>query len=468
MSASKELPKALDIEKAVLGAMLIDKRAVDDVMQLIKNSFVFYQTANQKVFEAIANLYNRNQPIDMLTVSEELAAQKSKEEVGGDFYLVGLTESVNSSAHVEYHSRVLLQYWMKRQFIKLTQEANVLCFNSGTDVFDIENYIERGLDEIRDKYKTDSKQLSMAEASAKVVERVEVLSNLKEGEITGVKTGFSKLDLLTGGWQPSDLIIIAGRPSMGKSALCSATISAAAKNNQAVGVISLEMSTQQLVTRLMSNNSHFHLNQLFRNGFEEHEIKSYMPKLITLRDQMSSWPVYFQDTPALDIRTVKSTARLWKRKHDIQLLIVDYLQLLKDQTKNNREQEISSISQQLKAIAKELEIPVIALSQLSRAVETRGGDKIPQLSDLRESGAIEQDADLIAFLWRPKYYDIEVPENLQAKGGNAALFVKKHRNGSLDDIALYFNENKTKFEDPKPVDNYFVNNVPVDNDETPF
>lgn len=441
-------PQALDLEVAVLGALLIDNTAADEVMQVITTPEVFYKDEHKYLFSAINDLYLKNEPIDILTVGSRLKSMAKLDVVGGDFYVIGLTQKVSSSAHAEFHSRILVQQWIKRELIKTSMQASALCYDDKVDAFDIEDYLEAKLDALREGYSTSKNALTMQQATHKVVERVEVLSNMTEGEITGVPTGFTRLDKITGGWQDSDLIIIAGRPGMGKSALCSATISACAKQNMAVGVISLEMSTQQLTTRLMSNNSNFHLNQLFREGFEQHKIADYMPKLIKLRDTMSKWPVYFEDTPALDIRAVKSKARLWKRKHDIKLLIVDYLQLIKDSTKSNREQEISSISQQLKAIAKELQIPVIALSQLSRAVETRGGDKIPQLSDLRESGAIEQDADVISFLWRPGYYGIDVPEHLESLGGNTGFLVKKHRNGSLDDIALYFDENKTKFQDP--------------------
>ena len=445
-------PHSKEMEEAVIGALLVDATAIDEVIQVLPRADFFYYELNQKVYQSILDLYNLNQPIDILTVNNKYNAKYSGDDI--TFHLIGLSNQIGSSAHSEFHARIVLQDWIKREFIKLNSQAIAQCYKTGTDVFEIENNIEKSLDAIRETYKGSKQKISMVEATQMVVDRVDVLNKLDVGSITGVPTGFTRLDLITGGWQDSDLIIIAGRPGMGKSAICSATISACARQNKAVGVISLEMSTQQLATRLMANNSEFHLNQLFRHGFEKHKVNDYMPKLIRLKEQMQTWPVYFEDTPALDIKVVKSTARLWKRKHDIKLLIVDYLQLIRDTNKSgNREQEISSISQQLKAIAKELKIPVIALSQLSRSVETRGGDKIPQLQDLRESGAIEQDADLIAFLWRPGYSNMDVPHDLLSKGGNAAMFVKKHRNGSLDDIALYFDENKTKFKDPEVINN---------------
>lgn len=443
-------PQAIDIEEAVLGALMVDARAVDDVVHIIKTSDVFYKDAHKFIYEAVLDLYNRNQPIDLLTVSERLENLKKLDKVGGDFYLIGLTQSISGGAHSEFHARILLQYWMKRQFIKTSSEAIAMCYDISTDVFDIENYIETKLDMIREATGVGTNQLTMELATEEVVKRVELLSNMKEGEITGVPTGFEKIDKITGGWQNSDLIVIAARPGMGKSAFCSATILAAVKHKLPVGVISLEMSTLQLVTRLMANNSNFHLNQLFRHGFEQDKLHDYFPKLIKLKDEMKRLPVYFNDTPALDIRDIKATARLWKRKHDIKLLIVDYLQLIKDSTKNNREQEISSISGQLKAIAKELSIPVIALCQLSREVERRGGDKKPQLQDLRESGAIEQDADLISFIWRPEYYGFDIPSEMLEVGANTEFNIAKHRNGSIDRKGIWFDKNKTKFQDKDP------------------
>lgn len=446
-------PSAVDVEQAVLGALMLDEKAIDEVLPIIKTADVFYKEAHQYIYVAINDLVNKNEPVDLLTVSSRLKTHGRLDGVGGDYYLISLSQSVSGSAHSEYHARLLLQMWMKRQFIKTSSEAIGMCYDERIDVFDIENYIETKLDIIREKTGAGTSQLSMMQATEAVVNRVEVLSNMVEGEITGVPTGFSKIDKLTGGWQQTDLIIIAARPGMGKSAFCSASVLAAAKLNKGVGVISLEMSTVQLVTRLMANNSNFHLNQLFRHGFDKDKIDDYFPKLVKLKVDMQNLPVYFNDTPALDIRDIKATARLWKRKHDIQILIVDYLQLIKDSTKTNREQEISSISGQLKAIAKELKIPVIALSQLSRAVETRGGDKKPQLSDLRESGAIEQDADLIGFIWRPEYYGMEVPFELKDIGANTEFNVAKHRNGSIDRKGIWFDNNKTKFQNEDPAFN---------------
>lgn len=445
------IPHSFKVEKSVIGALLVDNNTVDEVQNVIKSADVFFDAAHRVIYEAITQLYNVNQPIDLITVSAQLTKMEKLDVAGGDFGLIGLTQGVASGAHSEYHSRILLQFWMKREYIKTATEVLSLCRRESVDVFDIEKYIETKVDSVKDATGSGSRQLTMEKAVDQVVQRVEKLTGMDEGEITGVPTGFEKVDRLTGGWQNTDLIIIAARPGMGKSAICSRTILACAHNNMPVGVVSLEMSTVQLVTRLMSNDSNFHLNQLFRTGFPEHKVKEYMPKLISLKGKMQGYPVYFEDTPAMDIRIIKAVARRWHRQHGIKILIIDYLQLIKDATKaNNREQEISSISQQLKAIAKELNIPVIALSQLSRAVETRGGDKKPQLSDLRESGAIEQDADLISFIWRPEYYGFEVPHEMQSIGANTELSIAKHRNGSLDRLGIWFDSNKTKFMDQSP------------------
>ena len=459
LEKGQQTPQAIELEETVLGAMLVDERGADAVMPIIKTSDVFYKEEHQHIFDAILELYNKNHPIDLLTVSKRLESNKKLTAIGGDFYLINLSQKVTGSAHVEFHARILIQNWMKRQFIKTSLEAVAMCYDVSRDVFEIENYIETKLDLVREITSSGSNQITMQQAVGAVVDRVEVLSNMVEGELTGVPSGFDKLDKVTGGWQKNDLIIIAGRPGMGKSAFCSATINTAAKLNKAVGVISLEMSTMQLVTRLMADNSHtviskgFHLNQLFRHGFDEEHIDDYFPKLVKLKGDMKGLPVYFNDTPSLDIREIKSVARLWKRKHNIELLIVDYLQLIKDATKSNREQEISSITGQLKAIAKELQIPVIALSQLSRKVEDRGGEKKPTLSDLRESGAIEQDADLIGFLWRPEYYDFEVPMELQEIGANTEFNIAKHRNGALERKGIWFDANKAKFQNESPEHN---------------
>jgi replicative DNA helicase len=443
-------PQAIDLEEAVIGACLIDNNCVDDVLQIIKTNEVFYLEKHKLIFAAVKKLHLNNEPVDLLTVSNELKKIGVLDKAGGNYSLITLTQRINSSAHVEYHSRLLQQFYIKRAFIKVSNETIINAYDDNVDVFDLEAGLEKKLDEIKNNTTaTGGNNLTISDAMDQVQQRVLHLSYQKENALTGVPTGFRVLDKITGGWQPSDLIIIAARPSMGKSALCSAFISAAAKQKMAVGVITLEMSTIQMVTRLTANNSNFHLNQLFRHGFAQHKIDDYSKTLDLVAGEIKKWPVYFNDKPGLDITDVKSQARLWKRKHNLKILIVDYLQLVSDRSHKNREQEISSVSRNLKAIAKELNIPVIALSQLSRSVETRGGDKKPILSDLRESGAIEQDADLISFIWRPNYYKIDVPLELSAAGGNTALLIKKHRNGSLADVAFWFDENKTKFVDPE-------------------
>jgi len=366
--------------------------------------------------------------------------------VGGDFYLIQLTKKIASSAHIEQHCRILHQHWMRREFIKTGSDLMAKAYDGREDVFDILNGVSVAMDFINEQISGQSGERTIEQILDEIQDRIERLSNKGENEISGIPTGFKKVDRFTGGWQPSDLIVIAGRPGMGKTALVLNNILECGRRNIPCGMISLEMGTQQLVTRLVACNSHFHLNQLFRHGFDKEE---YFLKFLELKDKMRKYPIYFDDR-STDIRHIYSKARLWKRRHDIQLLVVDYIQLASDKTKPHREQEISSISRNLKQLAKELNIPVIALSQLNREVESRN-DKRPRLSDIRESGAIEQDADIITFIYRPEYYKLPLEEEFLAMGANAEFNFAKYRNGSLERIGLYFDANKTKFMDPELV-----------------
>lgn len=458
MKKSNEIPCALDIEALVLGSMLVDTNAVHEAMPVLKNVEYFHDEKHKVVYEAIAKMHDANLPIDLLTINNFIPSEKLK-YIGGAAFLISLTQKVGSTAHLEYHCEILREFYMKRKLLFVSAEINRKCFDVDYSPVKLMDEAHDSITAISDNAMNQQAQMTLADALKKVEERVELISNKSADEVLGMKTGFVKLDNVTGGWQPSDLIIVAGRPGMGKTALTSRFILENAKCGNGVGMISLEMSTVQLCTRLVSNSSSFHLNQLFRHGFEKVD---YFQKLRNKTTEMSQLPIYFNDTPSLDIRSVMSQARIWKRKHDIKLLIIDYLQLITCQGKGNREQEISQISRSLKALAKELNIPVIALSQLSRSVETRGGAKRPMLSDLRESGAIEQDADVVSFVYRPGYYNIEPDDNVASAGGNCEFILAKHRAGSLGTIPMWFNENKTKFEDPevREVGLKSYNNVP--------
>ena len=446
-------PQALNLEEAVLGAMLIDKKGVDEVIDILQPE-VFYKTAHQYIFKVIYQLFHDSQPIDLLTVSSALRKDGKLESVGGEFYLVQLSQKVASSAHIEFHARIILQKFIQRSLIRISNEIIETAYKDSTDVFDLLDEAESKLYEVTQgniKKSSESAQNLVIEAKA----RIEEIS--KRDGLSGVSTGFQKLDKLTSGWQPSDLIIIAARPGMGKTALTlSMARNIAITKEIPVAFFSLEMSSVQLITRLISAETGLSSEKLRTGKLADHEWQQLNVKVTDLEKS----PLYIDDTPSLSIFDLRAKARRLASQNGIKLIIVDYLQLMTAGSSNklgNREQEISSISRNLKALAKELDIPVIALSQLSRAVETRGGTKRPMLSDLRESGAIEQDADIVSFIYRPEYYNIDEwddNEHTPAQG-QAELIVAKHRNGGLDNIRLKFTSHLGKFEDLDNFDSPF-------------
>jgi replicative DNA helicase len=470
-------PQALDLEEAVLGAMLIDKKGVDEVIDLLQPE-AFYKTAHQYIFESIFNLFQNSQPIDLLTVSADLRKKGKLDVAGGDFYLIQLTQKIASSAHIEFHARIILQKYIQRSLIRISNEIIESSYKESIDVFDLLDEAESKLYDVSQgniKRSSDTAQNLVMLAKKKIEE----IAN-QEG-LSGVSTGFQKLDDLTSGWQPSDLIIIAARPGMGKTALTLSMARNIAVTKQIpVAFFSLEMSSVQLITRLISAETGLSSEKLRTGKLADHEWKQLNVKVGNLEKA----PLFIDDTPALSIFDLRAKARRLASQHGIKLIVVDYLQLMTAGSSNkpgNREQEISTISRNLKSLAKELEIPVIALSQLSRAVETRGGTKRPQLSDLRESGAIEQDADIVSFIYRPEYYGIEEwdDEDHSPSSGQAELIVAKHRNGGLDNIRMKFVGNLGKFEDLENFDSPFefqskmnpgdqdlnkINNLPNPND----
>ena len=446
-------PQALELEEAVLGAMLIDKKGVDEVIDILQPD-AFYKTAHQKIFEAIFQLFQDSQPVDLLTVSSELRKKGKLETVGGEFYLVQLSQRVASSAHIEFHARIILQKFIQRSLIKISNEIIESSYKDSTDVFDLLDEAESKLYEVNQgniKRSSESAQNLVIEAK----KRIEEIS--KRDGLSGVSTGFEKLDKLTSGWQPSDLIIIAARPGMGKTALTLSMARNIAVTKQIpVAFFSLEMSSVQLITRLISAETGLSSEKLRTGKLADHEWQQLNVKVTDLEKA----PLFIDDTPSLSIFDLRAKARRLSSQHGIKLIVVDYLQLMTAGTSTksgNREQEISTISRNLKALAKELNIPVIALSQLSRAVETRGGTKRPMLSDLRESGAIEQDADIVSFIYRPEYYNIDEwdDDERSPSEGQAELIVAKHRNGGLDNIRLKFIGHLGKFEDLDSFDSPF-------------
>ena len=438
-------PQALDLEEAVIGAMMIDKKGVDEVIDLLQPD-AFYKLAHQNIFESILNLFQNSQPIDLLTVSSDLRKNGKLESVGGDYYLVQLTQKVASSAHIEFHARIILQKFIQRSLIRISNEIIESSYKESTDVFDLLDEAESKLYDVAQgniKKSSDTAQNLVMLAKKKIQE----IAN-KDG-LSGISTGFEKLDTLTSGWQPSDLIIIAARPGMGKTALTlSMARNIAVIKQVPVAFFSLEMSSVQLITRLISAETGLSSEKLRTGKLADHEWKQLNVKV----GDLEKAPLFIDDTPALSIFDLRAKARRLASQHQIKLIVVDYLQLMTAGNNNkagNREQEISTISRNLKSLAKELNIPVIALSQLSRAVETRSGTKRPQLSDLRESGAIEQDADIVSFIYRPEYYQIEEwdDEEHTSSIGQAEFIVAKHRNGGLDNIRMKFIGQLGKFED---------------------
>ena len=438
-------PQAIDLEEAVLGAMMIDKKGVDEVIDILQPD-AFYKDAHKYIFEAIFQLFTDSQPIDLLTVSAQLKKDAKLDLVGGDFYLIQLTQKISSSAHIEFHSRIILQKYIQRSLIKISSEIIEESYDETTDVFELLDKAESKLYEVtQGNIKRSSETAQSLVIQAK--KRIEEIAN-KEG-LSGVATGFEKLDKVTSGWQPSDLIIIAARPGMGKTAfVLSMARNVAIDFNQAVAVFSLEMSSVQLITRLISSETGLSSEKLRTGKLEKHEWEQLSVKV---RD-LEKAPIYIDDTPSLSIFDLRAKARRLASQYGIKLIIIDYLQLMTagggGKGGGNREQEISTISRNLKALAKELEVPVIALSQLSRAVETRGSSKRPLLSDLRESGAIEQDADIVSFIYRPEYYKIDEwdDEEQSPTQGQAEFIIAKHRNGSLENIRLKFIGSLGKFD----------------------
>ncbi len=430
-------PQVLDLEEAVLGAMMIDKKGVDEVIDILQPD-AFYKDGHKYIFEAIVTLFNDSQPIDLLTVSAQLRKMAKLDLAGGDFYLIQLTQKISSSAHIEFHSRIILQKYIQRSLIKISSEIIEESYDESTDVFDLLDKAESKLYEVtQGNIKRSSETAQSLVIQAK--KRIEEIAG-KEG-LSGIATGFEKLDKITSGWQPSDLIIIAARPGMGKTAfVLSMARNIAIDTNHAVALFSLEMSSVQLITRLISSETNLSSEKLRTGKLEKHEWEQLSVKVKDLEKA----PLFIDDTPSLSIFDLRAKARRLKSQHDIKIIIVDYLQLMtaggSGKGPGNREQEISTISRNLKALAKELEVPVIALSQLSRAVETRGASKRPLLSDLRESGAIEQDADIVSFIYRPEYYKIDEWDDDEhtPTQGQAEFIIAKHRNGSLENVRLKF------------------------------
>lgn len=441
MVYGKVPPQAIDLESAILGACMLEKDAFDRACEELKPES-FYRDAHQKIFRAMVNLNGKSQGIDILTVVEELKRMEELELVGGPYYVERLTNSVVSSANILTHSRIIKQKFLKRELIRISGETIGEAYEDSSDVFDMIEAHEKQFTELTTGGIGKS-FTAMDEALVEAIKRIEALRDKNE-HITGVPCGLAPIDQITHGWQDSDLIVMAARPAVGKTALALQFARGAALNpfkSVPVAFFSLEMSTGQLANRNISAESEIYLENIRNGNLEDSQMKIIYSKAI---QKLASARIFFDDTAALTIYELKAKVRRMKRSwvknynSDDGLIIIDYLQLMSGtKGRGNREQEISEISRGLKQIAKEINNPVIALSQLSRATEQRTGDKkMPQLSDLRESGAIEQDADMVMFIYRPEYYGETANQEGESTRGETHIRIAKHRNGSLDTIKL--------------------------------
>jgi replicative DNA helicase len=441
-AAGRVPPQAVDIEEQIIGAMLLEKEAIPKVIEVL-DDLAFHSEKTKKIFQAIIALFERSEPADSITVAEELRRRGQLEAIGGEAYLVELTMHVSSAANVEYHARIVLEKALLRRLITESASLASRAYNPAEDAFDLLDQAEQAIFKISE-WRLKKNFLSMDKAVHDTLEMLESIHGKHEG-VTGVPTGFRDLDTLTGGWQNSDLIIIAGRPSSGKTAFALSLAANAAlhKNKPAgVGIFSLEMSTRQLVMRLLCAEARVDAHAVRTGRLPDDDWK----RLSIGAGRLAKANIFIDDSASLGILELRAKARRLKAEQNVGLIIIDYLQLMQGpRGSENREKEISAISRSLKALAKELDIPVVALSQLSRAVEGRT-DKRPILSDLRESGAIEQDADLVAFVHRPEMYTDPKSEKMEEVQGRAEIIVGKQRNGPIDDVTLAFVSRYARFE----------------------
>ncbi len=434
-------PQATDMEEAVLGALMLQKDPVNEVIDILEPES-FYKESHQKIYAAIKDLFGESEPIDILTVTQKLRSKGEIDEVGGPFYISQLTNRVASTANTEAHARVISQKYILRELIKVSSNIINKAYDETTDVFDLLDDAEGALfkvaeGNIRKSYDT------MKDLVYQASKEIEIAMNRDDG-ISGIPSGFTDLDKVTSGWQKSDMVVIAARPGMGKTAfVLSLARNVAVQYNHGVAVFSLEMSSLQLVNRLISGEAEIPAEDIRKGNFTKEKFNQFFERT----KKLSEAPLFIDDTPALSVFELRAKCRRLKSQNDINLVIIDYLQLMSaGGSGGNREQEISTISRSIKEIAKELNVPVLALSQLSRSVESRGGDKRPMLSDLRESGAIEQDADIVCFIYRPEYYQLDTwPDNTPC-AGQGEIIIAKHRNGSLEDVRLKFIGKFAKFD----------------------
>ncbi len=437
-------PQAIEVEQAVLGSMLLQKEAIGKAIEIIDKD-CFYRDDHQKIFEVLVDLYDKNQPVDIITVSEELTSRKQLDEVGGRMYLLELTEKIATTANVEYHCNIVLEKSTLRKLINTSTQIVSQCYDVSEEVDDLLDQAEQEIFSISEK-RIKEGFIPLGELLPHTFESIEEYQK-KGGMITGIPTGFFELDYLTGGLQKSDLIVVASRPSMGKTSLCLTMAEhVAIEAKVPVGIFSLEMAKSQLAQRMLCSRARFSTHKMRTGKLGDHEYSN----LAMAVGPLSEAKIFIDDTPSIGILQLRAKSRRLKAQHDVGLIIVDYLQLMQGpRSAESRQQEISMISRSLKGLAKELDVPVIAVSQLSRKVEDRGGEKRPLLADLRESGAIEQDADVVMFIYRPELYKIEKFRDGEPTQGLAEIIISKHRNGPTGELRLIFLKNSARFENPE-------------------
>ncbi|MBE6310597.1 MAG: replicative DNA helicase [Bacteroidales bacterium] len=436
-------PQDTDLEEAVLGALMLEKDAYVVVCDILKPES-FYDVRNQKIYSAIQSLGAMQRPIDMLTVTEQLRRDDNLEEIGGPLRISELTGRVSSAANVEYHARIVAQKYLARELITFCSSVETKAFDESNDVDDLLQEAEGKLFEIS-QHNVKKEVTQIDPIISEAIKKMEDAAKRESG-LSGLQTGYHELDKMTSGWQESDLIIIAARPAMGKTALVLSMAKNMAVNfNIPIAIFSLEMSNVQLVNRLISNVCELNGSKIKSGQLSQYEWEKLMTKVKLLY----SAPLYVDDTPSLSIFELRTKARRLVREHKVKMIIIDYLQLMNASGMKfgSREQEVSMISRSLKQLAKELSIPIIALSQLNRSVESRTDGKRPQLSDLRESGAIEQDADIVCFIHRPEYYT-KASEDSEGRDirGLAEFIIAKHRSGAVGDVKMRFIGDYARFD----------------------
>jgi len=439
-------PQAPEVEEAVLGALMLERDAYITVAAILKSES-FYKEEHQKIFKVIQHLVANEKPVDLLMVTQELKNREELDEVGGPIYITQLTSRVASAAHIEFHARIIAQKFIQRELIRIASEIQVKSYDDSMELDDLIDYAEASLFKVTEGNISKESQ-PIKPLLREAIERIEENAKKPDG-LSGIASGFTNLDKITSGWQNTDLMIIAARPAMGKTAfVLSMARNMAVLKNVPVAFFSLEMSSIQLVNRLIAAETELGSEKIKSGKLEDWEWELFNRRIKNLENA----PLFIDDTPALSVFEFRAKCRRLKMQHNIGIVVVDYLQLMTagSDVKGNREQEVSTISRNLKAIAKEINVPIIALSQLNRSVESRDG-KRPQLSDLRESGAIEQDADMVMFIHRPEYYGITQDTDGNSLMGVAEIIIAKHRNGSVGDVQLAFKASLAKFTDLEEV-----------------